>query len=299
MPKKLIHGIVPALVTPFTSKNTVNLDIFPLLYQKTVIEGGCSGLYVCGTSSEAKNLKIDERMLISETLIKINNKRIPIIVQVGATQKTEDSVKLARHAEKIGADAVSSLPPLNETGDLEQIIEHYRKIGEAINIPFYVYWMDMKLTNINAKVFLKEMRKVPNFSGIKFTDYNLFLFQRIATLKKFKLNMLSGYDQVCLAGLIMGSDGAIGSTYNIMPKLFNKMYSDFQKGNIRACFDAQIRANNFIELLTEPKIDTIPGVKAVLNSQGINVGNPRPPLKSVSKENTKRLLQAVKDFRLS
>lgn len=64
------------------------------------------------------------------------------------------------------------------------------------------------------------MQDVPNFAGFKFTDKNFYKFQQLMAFgEPLGVNGVTGPDEMMVAGFIMGSDGCIGSTYNIYPKL--------------------------------------------------------------------------------
>ena len=92
----------------------------------------------------------------------------------------------------------------------------------------------------------------------------------------------------------MGSDGAIGTTYNIMPKLFIKMRRDFYAGRVREATEAQVNANKVIALLIT--VGVLAGVKAMLGWRGTPVGPPRPPLVPLTTENEQRLHDGLATF---
>lgn len=295
MVEKLINGIVPALATPFDEENNVNVPSISLLVDR-VISHGANGVYVCGRTGEAGSLTIQERKLIAETVIKEVAGQVPVIVHVGATT-TENAIELARHAFEVGADGISSMAPMDNPTDIDVAVSYYKQIGEATSLPFYVYQIGPQW-GVTAQVFLEKMYNVPNFRGIKYTHKDFYLMERIITHSKGELNVLSGPDEMCLAGLIMGTDGAIGSTYNVMTELFVRMYNDFKKGRISAAQEAQNKANDLIEFLFEPGFGDVPSIKSILNAQGIPVGNPRLPYLPVSSENQSRLMDIVNCYEL-
>ena len=69
---------------------------------------------------------------------------------------------------------------------------------------------------------------MPNFAGVKFTDHNLYLFGQLIDRSGGELNAISGPDEMALPAMVMGADAAIGSTYNIMPKIYLRMRSAFE-----------------------------------------------------------------------
>ena len=132
---------------------------------------------------------------------------------------------------------------------------------------------------------------MPNFSGIKFTDTNFYLFQQLVDLSGGCLNAITGPDEMCAAGMIMGSDGAIGSTYNIMPRIFCGMYQAFQEGRVQDAMKAQINANRVISVLMS--FGVLAGIKAMLGWRGLPVGPPRSLNNRLTEEDESRLKQTI------
>ena len=287
---KLIRGIVPALVTPFDEDGALAVDRVPKL-TRHLLDSRVSGFFVCGGTGEGKAMTVAERKQMAETAAREVGGSVPVIVHVGGCS-TADAVELARHAEAAGADATASVAPVDAPGDLDAAVKHYAAIGGAAELPFYVYWVASSAARrVTAERFLEAMAPVRNFAGIKFTDTNFYIFQRLVYCSGGRLNALTGPDEMCLAGMVMGSDGAIGSTYNIIPRLVVRMYEAFRAGDVRRAMEMQIHANRVISLLLEAGV--LAGVKAMLNWQGIPVGHPREPTPSLSPEGEDALRQSL------
>lgn len=181
------------------------------------------------------------------------------------------------------------MAPANRPNDLAAAVRHYTAIGSASDLPFYVYWLASDADRrVTAHRFLEAM---PNFSGIKFTDTNFYLFQQLVDLSGGCLNAITGPDEMCAAGMIMGSDGAIGSTYNIMPRIFCGMYQAFQEGRVQDAMKAQINANRVISVLMS--FGVLAGIKAMLGWRGLPVGPPRSPNNRLTEEDESRLKQTI------
>ena len=275
MKDKLARGIWPALVTPFTDDgNAVAIDRVDLLIRH-LLDAGAQGFFVCGGTGEGVAMTVEERKAMTKATVASVAGAVPLIFQVGATS-TDNAVELAQHAAQIGADAVASVAPLDQPNDLQAAVTHYRAIGAATDLPFYVYWIAGTADqSVNAEQYLDAMAAVPNFSGIKFTDSNFYLFQRLVQLGGQHLNLISGPDEICLGGMVAGSDAAIGSTYNIMPKIFLGIRQKFEAGDIRAAMALQARANEVISMLFGFGI--LAAIKVMMGMRGVAVGPPRAP----------------------
>lgn len=134
--------------------------------------------------------------------------------------------------------------------------------------------------------YLEAMKAVPNFKGIKFTDSNFYVFQQLhymaPSVLGHSLNALTGPDEMALAGLVMGSHGAIGSTYNIQPKLNVALHAAFKNNEIAAAMKLQEQLNAVIAKLIgvcnckKRGLNIIAGLKAIYRSRGMDVGYPKP-----------------------
>jgi N-acetylneuraminate lyase len=272
---KHINGIVPACVTPFDDEYNINYDLIPELVEY-YINAGVSGLFINGSSAEFLTLSVEERKKVAETYVKMVDNRLPIIVYVGA--KNIESVKeLAGHAETLGVHAVASQPPLDRANStIDKDFVWYKEVGKASSLPLYIYLRsDMGSSEIRPNEFLKRMESIPTFTGIKFGASNFHITQGIARQTNNEINILTGPDELMLAGLVMGSDGAVGTTYNAFPKHAVKIYQKYIEGDIHTAEKLQAQLGEVIDALIDMGI-VLAGTKAIMREHGMNVGQCRP-----------------------
>ena len=296
MTQKLATGIWPALCTAFTDDGG---EIHPDRQRALVdvlVKAGTQGFFVCGGTGEGKAMSVPERMNVAEVVADEVAGRVPIILQVGACP-TEDAVELAQHAAHVqGVDAVASVAPVDAPNDLDAAVAHYRAIGEATELPFYVYWLQGEADKrATADTFLDAMGAVPHFAGVKFTDTNLYLFGQLVDRSGGRLNAISGPDEMCLPAMCMGADAAIGTTYNIMPRIYLEMRRAFDAGDLATARRCQLHANRVIRILIE--VGVLAGVKTMLGWRGTPVGPPRvvPALDEAGERRLRAELDAL-DF---
>jgi N-acetylneuraminate lyase len=286
----IIRGILPALVTPMNDDGTaVNLATLPPLLD-FLLERGVHGFFVCGGTGEGLLLDINERQAMLETVTAHVSGRASIIAHIGALA-TQDAQKMARHAVSLGVDAIAAVPPVYFRVDQKSIIDHYRLIAEAANgAPVHVYNIPSATgVEINAAI-MTELLAIPNVSGIKYSAYNLYDMHKITQLDP-RLTVLSGFDEVCVAGLSMGAHGAIGSTYNVMPATFSALYQAAITGNWEQARALQVRANLVIQALIS--VPMVAGLKAILTEWGFDCGVSRRPQRPLTAEEHKRLFDAI------
>ena len=272
---KHIQNIVPACITPFNEDYSVNYDMVETLVNH-YIDAGVGGLFVNGSSAEFLTLTDDERKKLAEAFVSATAGRVPVVVHVGS-RDLESASALAKHAESIGAEAIATLPPLDRTNStLDDDFAWYKAVGEASSLPLYVYLRsDMGSSEVRPEEFLSRMADVPTFAGIKFGASNFHITQGIAQQTNNRINILTGPDELLLAGLVMGSDGAIGTTYNAFPSHSVAIYKNHQEGNIREAEKLQGQLGELIGELIDMGI-VLAGIKAIMRKQGLAVGQCRP-----------------------
>ena len=92
----------------------------------------------------------------------------------------------------------------------------------------------------------------------------------------------------------MGADGGIGATYNVMPKLFTQIYTNFKAGNLAAAQQAQFKANRLIALLI--RFGVVCGIKEILDMLGYDCGYQVYPQKRFTDDERQAFRAALKEI---
>jgi N-acetylneuraminate lyase len=277
-----IKGIVAATFSAYKPDGSLNLELIPSLVDKLVTDG-LTGVYICGTNGEGPNLTIDERMAVAEAYVKAVNKRILVLVHVGHTS-IQESKKLAAHAAKIGADAISAVAAFYfKPTSVQNLVDCMAEIASgAPNLPFYYYHMPT-LTGVGMDMvdFLKlGEEKIPNLAGIKYTASTLHELQACLNYKNGKFDVLSGYDEMLLPALAVGAQGAIGSTYTFAAPVYLKVIELFRAGKLDEARNLQAKVVDFIRCII--KHPSIAAQRAIVKMLGNDLHSPRLPLVPLS-----------------
>lgn len=203
-----------------------------------------------------------------------------LFAHVGAIS-TDSAVRMAKVAEESGFDAVSAVAPFYYSFPLEAIKTYYSDIMHATTLPMLMYNFP------NAGGFNGMLDVVNSFIqddkllGIKHTSQNLFELEQFKHLDR-DLVVFNGFDEMLVAGLSMGADGGIGSTYNFMPKIILDIYNSFNQGDIAAAQKAQDKANRIISAMIPFGVFQME--KEILTNLGLPVGECRKPFLPLSAE---------------
>jgi len=286
------RGIIPALITPYNEEGQICESAARKLIER-LIGQGVAGLYISGSTGEGVLQTIKERKNFLETVIGVVGGRIPVIAQVGALD-TASSMALAKHAAASGADAVSAVAPFYYKHRPEQIRQHYLDIVNAADIPLIIYHIPAFTGSGGSVEFYRELSHVEGIIGVKYTSNEVFEMQQMIDRCGEDFLVFNGQDEVCIAGLLMGCCGAIGSTYNIMASSFVSLYKSFHSGNINQARTIQFEVNKVIvEML---KYDFIAFEREILRLQGCDVGNPRKPLQQLTDDQREEIRGIVARF---
>jgi N-acetylneuraminate lyase len=271
-------GVWPALITPLTEEDRVNGATACRLVEY-LLAAGVGGFYVCGGTGEGILLSTAERERMAETVIEQVNGRVPVIIHVGAIT-TAEAMALAVRAEAAGADAVAAIPPFYYNVGFQGIVEHYRSIAGASALPLYIYYIPTATGVTVTAQQMWELCQIPNVRGFKYTSYDMYLLEQVLALGKGTLNVFSGPDELFAPMLTVGVDGAIGTTYNVLPRHFVKLYETFRRGDIEGARRLQSQANRVIDTFT--KHGGLPAVKEMMRMIGLDCGYCRRPLRRLN-----------------
>jgi N-acetylneuraminate lyase len=258
-----LDGIYPAIVTPLTRDRRLATEVLARLLGR-LLDAGVDGVYAAGSTGEGMRMSLPDREALVSCLMSHLPRNKKLLVHVGAP-RVEDAIRLAEHAAKAGAHAVSSLSPQAAFSELRN---YYRQLAQHSPLPLIVYYFPEGSPGALQKAEeLEEICTLPNVPGVKFTDFNLFLLQRITRLGKVVYN---GRDEVLAAGLLMGARGGIGSTYNLVPESYVALYRHTLRGEWEKARQLQQQLNELIATLI--KYPFLPALKAALATLGFECG---------------------------
>ena len=290
MKKILFKGCGTAIATPF-DETGVNFKEFEKLVEDQ-IQGEVDSIIVCGTTGEAATMTEEERLKTIECAVKVSNGRVPIIAGTGSNN-TKAVIEMNKKVEKLGVDGVLIVTPYYNKTTQEGLIRHYTEIAKNTELPIILYNVPGR-TGVNIKPETAyELSKIENIVAIKEASGDLSQIAKTANLCRDNLNIYSGNDDQIIPILSLGGIGVISVLSNVKPKYTHQMCYNFFNKEIEKATKMQLDAIPLINALFS-EVNPIP-VKAALNLQGYNFGEPRLPLIAMSKINEEKLKKCLED----
>ena len=278
-----LQGLIAAPFTPFNQDGTLNLQLISRYYT-FLKENGVTGAFICGSTGEGVSLTRDEKMEVAEAWAEAskNDTDFKVMTLLGGTCLADCKV-LAKHAAEIGLYGVSfTAPSYFKPSSVAVLAEMCAEIAaEVPEMPFYYYHIPV-LTGANLSMIdLLEAvdGKIPNFAGVKYTHEDFMDFLSCMSFKNNKYDMLWGRDENMLSALVLGSKGAVGSTFNYLTPLYNQLIEAFEQNDLKTATALQQKSIDFIRLLG--KYGGIATGKAYMKLIGLDCGEFRLPVKNM------------------
>mgnify|MGYP001072819484 FL=1 len=283
-----LEKIFSALIIPMYEDQSINYDALGRLVDLQ-IQDGVEGFYCCGSSGEGLLLSLDERKKVLETVMEKASGRVPVIAHVG-TIRTADAVALAQHAQCVGANAISMIPPYYYHFSMDEVTGYYEDILNSVpGLPGIIYnipqFTGVEFTKQNAGRLLDN----PGIMGIKHTSQNLYSMERMSHAYPGKL-IFNGFDEQFLGALALGATATIGTTVNLFAPLFLRVRKLYQNGRNQEALRVQSEINKRVEIMANAGIFN--AVKYGWTLRGVDCGSCRSPFRKLTEEQ-KRVIKLL------
>lgn len=227
----MIHGSIPALITPFRN-GIVDERAFQDLVERQIAEGS-HGLVPCGTTGEAVTLSFDEHVRVVQTCVEVAAGRVPVIAGAGSNN-TAQSIALAEAALRVGANAVLVVAPYYNRPSQDGVVAHIEAINNAVDIPIIVYNVPSRtMVDISVET-MGRIAALPNVIGNKDATGDMGRVTRHRALCGAAFTMLSGDDPSAIGFNAHGGKGCISVTANIAPKACAQIQNATAQGDFGA-----------------------------------------------------------------
>ncbi|KAK7889680.1 hypothetical protein WMY93_025240 [Mugilogobius chulae] len=293
--EKRMTGLVAATFTPLTPEGEINLSMIGPYIDYLVEKQNIKSIFVNGTTGESMSLSVAERKALAKDWChKAKGKMDQVVVHVGC-MTLRDSQDLARHAAQIGADGIAVISPsFFKPATAAALTAFLREVALAApTLPFYYYHIP-SVTGVNVPVrdvLIGIEELIPSFRGIKFSGNDLMDFGQCVSNSRPHWSLVYGVDEQLLAGLAMGANGAVGSTYNYVGCYFNTLMTAFENGDQLQARTIQFKLQELLCFAMKIGFDLGVNKQLMSDVSGLNLGPPRLPLIQCPPDNAKSILQ--------
>ena len=270
----LFGRVSTAMVTPFDNKGNIDFGKTAKLIEY-LIETGTESLVVSGTTGESPTLSTEEKVALFEYVVKVVNKRIPVIAGTGSNN-TYASIHLTKKAEAAGVDAIMLVAPYYNKPNQEGLYQHFKSVADATSLPCMVYNVPGRtVTNIHPDTVIR-LANIPNIVAVKEASGDLNAMTKIIANTPNDFDLYSGDDALTLPVLSIGGAGVVSVASHIIGRDIQQMIAHFYAGEMAEAANMHQKLLPIIEgLFMTPSPAP---VKTALQIKGMSVGSVRLPL---------------------
>jgi 4-hydroxy-tetrahydrodipicolinate synthase len=295
MANQRLRGSIVPMITPFTAGGQIDDGSLRDLIDRA-IEAGSHGISVTGTTGEPSALTLEEREHVMEVAAKVVDGRVPFVPGTG-TNNLEETVRLSRAAEGLGADAALVIVPYYSRPSQEGLYRYFAAVADATEIPLLIYNIPGRTAvNMEPATMASLRRDRPHIVGVKESNTDFEHVSRVLYECGRDFLVFSGIELLCYPMLAIGGAGHVSATANVLPAEVARLYDLVAEGKWDDALDLHYHLLPLNEALF---LETNPGpLKWMLGRLGIAPPHLRPPMAEPGPETQRRLEEALARYGL-
>ena len=285
------EGIMPAVTTKFTTKDTLDLAMFSQNI-KAQVEAGVHGIVLGGTLGEASTLEDSEKRTLTTETVKIVAGKIPVMINI-AEQTTKGAIDAANKAEEDGASGLMMLPPMRYSAGNREVVEYFKAVANNSSLPIMVYNnpVDYK-TEVTLDMF-DVLLKCETIQAVKESTRDISNVTRIKNRFGNRLKIMTGVDTLALESLLMGADGWVAGLVCAFPAETVAIYELQKAGKIKEALEIYRWFLPLLELDINSKL--VQNIKLAEVATGIGTENVRAPRLPLVGAERAQVLKIIED----
>ncbi len=275
------YGTGVALITPFNKDKSIDYNALKNLVNFQ-IENNVDYLVILGTTGEPITLTVEERKRVKETIVTVNNGRLPLVLGIGGncTQIIIDEIKTT---DLYAFDAILSVAPYYNKPTQEGFYQHFKAIAEVCPKPIILYNVPGRTAkNIAPETIFRLASDFSNIIGVKEAGNNVHQYLKLIKNKPENFLIISGDDDLVLGVVLAGGAGVISVIGQALPKEFSKMIQFGLEGKAKQAYKIHYKLMDGIDLIF--KENNPAGIKALLKKRSLCELYVRLPLVEASTE---------------
>lgn len=284
-------GVFPALLTPFTAEDKLDLDMF----EKNLaaqIEAGIHGIIIGGSLGEASTITEKEKEELTEFSVEYLNGRIPVIVNI-AECTTREAVQQAANARRWGADGIMLLPPMRYKTDDRETIAYFKAVSKSTALPIMIYNNPPDYKIDTRPDMFEDLVECKNITALKESSRDVTNLTRMKNRFGDRFKILCGVDTLAMEELCLGADGWVAGLVCAFPKETVAIYNLVKAGRIGEATAIYRWFMPMLELDIHPKL--VQYIKLAAAQAGIGSEYVRAPRLVLAGEERERILKVIND----
>jgi 1-pyrroline-4-hydroxy-2-carboxylate deaminase len=284
-------GVYPALLTPFTKEDELDLRVFEKNLAAQV-EAGVHGIIIGGSLGEASTIAEAEKESLVKFAVNYLKGKIPVILNI-AESTTKDAIRQATNATTWGADGLMLLPPMRYKSDDRETITYFKAVAKTTRLPIMIYNNPVDYKIDTRPDMFDELVECTNITALKESSRDVTNLTRMKNRFGDRFSILCGVDTLAMEELCLGADGWVAGLVCAFPKETVTIYNLVKEGKIEEATKIYRWFMPLLELDIHPKL--VQYIKLAATQAGIGSEYVRAPRLILEGEERERLLKVIND----
>ncbi len=289
------RGFIEAVVTPMREDGSIDEEAF-LLNLEQQIDEGVHGFLIVGCTGEHWALAPEEKRDLFRLAVQQVKGRVTVICGVSANN-TADAIRLMRYAYEAGADGAMSMPPAVATPNDREIVEYFKAITRAVDIPVLAYNIPSRQVVNMKPELVSKLADIPNVVAIKESSGDPVQIVETIRVAGDRIRVFVGYDTGALFGIAMGAYGCMSIGAQVIGRRAVELITASLEGDLATARARQFDSYLFWKHFGSPAVGSFPAwLKEAMNLLGRPGGYPRAPILPVTDEERERIRVALREL---
>lgn len=282
-------GVFPALLTPFTQDDQLDIPLFEKNLQAQ-LDAGVSGVIIGGSLGEASTITSDEKEKLVKAAVNYVKGRIPVLMNI-AECTTKDAVAQAKLAENWGATGLMLLPPMRYKSDERETVTYFKAVAQVTHLPIMIYNNPVDYKIETTLDMFEELIVLPNIQSVKESTRDVTNVSRMKNRFGDRIKILCGVDTLAMEELCLGADGWVAGLVDAFPAETVAIYKLVKAGKIEEAAKIYRWFMPVLELDIHPKL--VQYIKLAAMQTGIGSEYVRAPRLQLEGTERQNVLQTI------
>lgn len=282
-------GVFPALLTPFTQDDQLDIPLFEKNLQAQ-LDAGVSGVIIGGSLGEASTITSDEKEKLVKAAVNYVKGRIPVLMNI-AECTTKDAVAQAKLAENWGATGLMLLPPMRYKSDERETVTYFKAVAQVTHLPIMIYNNPVDYKIETTLDMFEELIVLPNIQSVKESTRDVTNVSRMKNRFGDRIKILCGVDTLAMEELCLGADGWVAGLVDAFPAETVAIYKLVKAGKIEEAAKIYRWFMPVLELDLHPKL--VQYIKLAAMQTGIGSEYVRAPRLKLEGTERQNVLQTI------
>ncbi|GIE93557.1 4-hydroxy-tetrahydrodipicolinate synthase [Paractinoplanes rishiriensis] len=278
--------LLTAMVTPFTTDGTLDVEGAAKLATYLIDEQGNDALVISGTTGESPTTTDAEKDTLLRAVVEAVGDRARVVAGVG-TNNTAHTIELAHTAEKAGAHGLLVVTPYYNKPPQAGVAKHFLTVADAVGLPVMVYDIPHRAGTAIATETMCRIAEHDRIVAVKDAKGDFVASSWVTS--RTDLAYYSGDDAATLPLLAIGGVGLVGTSTHFTGRIAKDLIEAFERGDAAAALALHRQGMPlFTGIFRQPGTML---VKAGLRARGLPAGPVRSPLVDAGDDELNQLRQ--------